>query len=69
MKFGTFSITKNLGWKNSTYFKKSIKSRKVKALLVNARNANCLTGVRGFNSLKEIAEEYCFLFNLEKIYK
>ncbi len=44
-------ISENIKWN------KSIKSRKVKALLVNARNANCLTGVRGFNSLKEIAEE------------
>ena len=36
---------------------KSIKSKKIKALLVNARNANCLTGIKRFNSLKEIAEE------------
>ena len=44
-------ISENIKWN------KSIKSRKVKALLVNARNANCLTGMKGFNSLKEIAEE------------
>ena len=25
--------------------------------MVNARNANCLTGVKGYNSLKEIADE------------
>ena len=25
--------------------------------MVNARNANCLTGLKGYNSLKEIAEE------------
>ena len=43
-------ISENIKWN------KSIKSRKVKALLVNARNANCLTGMKGFNSLKEIAE-------------
>ena len=36
---------------------KSIKSKKVKALIVNSRNANCLTGSKGYNSLKEIAEE------------
>ena len=36
---------------------KSIKSKKIKALLVNARNANCLTGTKGFHSLKEIADE------------
>tara|TARA_B100000963_G_scaffold356540_1_gene376826 strand:+ start:1251 stop:2552 length:1302 start_codon:yes stop_codon:yes gene_type:complete len=44
-------ISENIKWN------KSIKSRKIKALLVNARNANCLTGIKGFNSLKEIAEE------------
>ena len=26
-------------------------------MIVNARNANCLTGIKGYNSLKEIAEE------------
>ena len=25
--------------------------------MINARNANCLTGIKGFNSLKEIADE------------
>ena len=44
-------ISENIKWN------KSIKSKKIKALLVNARNANCLTGIKGFNSLKEIAEE------------
>ena len=44
-------ISENIKWN------KSIKSKKIKALLVNARNANCLTGTKGFNSLKEIAEE------------
>ena len=33
-------ISENIKWN------KSIKSRKVKALLVNARNANCLTGMK-----------------------
>ena len=44
-------ISENIKWN------KSIKSKKVKALIVNARNANCLTGIKGYNSLKEIAEE------------
>ena len=35
----------------------NIKSKKVKALIVNSRNANCLTGSKGYNSLREIAEE------------
>ena len=34
-----------------------IKSKRIRALIVNARNANCLTGSKGFNSLREIAEE------------
>jgi len=44
-------ISENIKWN------KSIKSKKIKALLVNARNANCLTGSKGFHSLKEIADE------------
>jgi len=44
-------ISENIKWN------KSIKSKKVKALIVNSRNANCLTGSKGYNSLKEIAEE------------
>ena len=45
------SISENIKWN------KSIKNKKIKALLVNARNANCLTGSKGYNSLREIAEE------------
>ena len=44
-------ISENIKWN------KSIKNKKIKALLVNARNANCLTGSKGYNSLREIAEE------------
>jgi len=44
-------ISENIKWN------KSIKCKKIKALIVNSRNANCLTGSRGYNSLKEIAEE------------
>ncbi len=36
---------------------KQINSKKIKALLVNTRNANAFTGKDGFQSLKEIAEE------------
>ena len=50
-------ISENIKWN------KSIKSKKIKALLVNARNANCLTGIKGFNSLKEIAEEVAKLLS------
>ena len=44
-------VSENIKWN------KSIKSKRIRALMVNARNANCLTGTKGFNSLKEIAEE------------
>ena len=40
-------ISENIKWN------KSIKSKKIKALLVNARNANCLTGVKGYNSERD----------------
>ena len=48
-------ISENIKWN------KSIKSKKIRALLVNARNANCLTGTKGFNSLKEIADKIATL--------
>ena len=41
-------VSENIKWN------KSIKPKKIKALIVNARNANCLTGIKGFHSLKEI---------------
>ena len=44
-------ISENIKWN------RSINSKKIKALIVNSRNANCLTGLKGYNSLKEIAEE------------
>ena len=44
-------ISENIKWNLS------IKSKRIRALIVNSRNANCLTGSKGFNSLREIAEE------------
>ncbi len=44
-------VSENIKWN------KSIKGKKIRALIVNARNANCLTGIKGYNSLKEIADE------------
>ena len=44
-------VSENIKWN------KSLKSKRIRALMVNARNANCLTGTKGFNSLREIAEE------------
>ena len=37
-------ISENIKWNLAT------KTKKIKALLVNARNANCLTGIKGYNS-------------------
>ena len=55
-------ISENIKWNLS------IKSKKIKALIVNARNANCLTGLKGYNSLREIAEETArLLTNKQKL--
>ena len=53
-------ISENIKWNLS------IKGKKIKALIVNARNANCLTGLKGFNSLKEISEETARLLTLKQ---
>tara|TARA_B100001250_G_scaffold79116_1_gene64987 strand:+ start:5198 stop:6553 length:1356 start_codon:yes stop_codon:yes gene_type:complete len=42
-------ISENLKWNLKT------KSEKLKALLINTRNANALTGAQGFNSLKDLS--------------
>ena len=44
-------ISENIKWN------KQINSKKIKALLINTRNANAFTGKDGYQSLKEIAEE------------
>jgi len=44
-------ISENIKWNLK------IKSKKIKSLLVNTRNANAFTGEDGYNGLKEIAEE------------
>ena len=44
-------ISENIKWN------KQINSKKIKALLINTRNANAFTGKNGFQSLKEIADE------------
>ena len=44
-------ISENIKWN------KQINTKKIKALLINTRNANAFTGKNGFQSLKEIAEE------------
>tara|TARA_B100000073_G_scaffold335982_1_gene330213 strand:- start:97 stop:1401 length:1305 start_codon:yes stop_codon:yes gene_type:complete len=44
-------VSENIKWN------RNIKSKKVKSLIVNARNANTFTGPNGYKGLKEIAEE------------
>ena len=44
-------ISENIKWN------KQITSKKIKAILINTRNANAFTGKDGFQGLKEIAEE------------
>ncbi len=44
-------ISENIKWN------KQINSKKIKALLINTRNANAFTGKDGFQGLKDIAEE------------
>ena len=47
-------VSENIKWNLS------IKSKKIKALLVNTRNANAFTGAPGYQALKEIAKELSF---------
>ena len=44
-------VSENIKWNQN------IKSKKVRALIVNTRNANAFTGLEGYQGLKEIAEE------------
>ena len=44
-------VSENIKWNLNT------KSKKIKSLIVNTRNANAFTGVRGYQALKEIADE------------
>ena len=44
-------VSENIKWNQN------INSKKVKALLVNTKNANAFTGKNGYQGLKEIAED------------
>ena len=44
-------VSENIKWNLN------IKSKKIKSLIVNTRNANAFTGSDGYKGLKEIAEE------------
>ena len=44
-------VSENIKWNLNT------KSKKIKSLVVNTRNANAFTGIKGYQALKEIADE------------
>ena len=44
-------VSENIKWN------KKLKTKKIRALLVNTRNANALTGKKGYEALEEISEE------------
>ena len=44
-------VSENIKWNLN------IKSEQIKSLIVNTRNANAFTGIKGYKGLKEIAEE------------
>jgi len=44
-------VSENIKWNLN------IKSKKIKSLIINTRNANAFTGLEGYKGLKEIAEE------------
>ena len=44
-------VSENIKWNLN------IKSKKIKSLIINTRNANAFTGLDGYNGLKEIAQE------------
>ena len=50
-------VSENIKWNLN------LKSKKINALLVNTRNANAFTGKRGYQGLKEIAEELSYNLN------
>ena len=54
-------VSENIKWNLN------IKSEKIKALIVNTRNANAFTGPRGYEGLKEIAEETSLLLSKKQI--
>ena len=53
-------ISENIKWN------KKIKTKKIKALLVNTRNANALTGKKGFDALEEIGQELAHKLSLKQ---
>ena len=53
-------ISENIKWNLN------LKSKKISALVVNTRNANCFTGKKGYQSLKEIADDLSFQLSIKQ---
>ncbi len=53
-------VSENIKWN------REIKNKKIRALLVNTRNANTFTGKNGFQGLREIADQLSNLLTLKK---
>ena len=53
-------ISENIKWN------KSIKNKRIMALLVNTRNANAFTGKKGYTGLKEIADELAYQLSIKQ---
>ncbi|MDC1485731.1 bifunctional glutamate N-acetyltransferase/amino-acid acetyltransferase ArgJ, partial [Pelagibacteraceae bacterium] len=53
-------ISENIKWNLN------LKNKKINALLVNTRNANAFTGKKGYQSLKEIADELSLRLSLKQ---
>ena len=54
-------VSENIKWNLN------IKSKKIKTLIVNTRNANAFTGPKGYQGLKEIAEEISIQLSKKQI--
>ncbi len=54
-------VSENIKWN------RNIKSKKIKSLLINTRNANTFTGPEGYKGLKEIAEEISIKLSKKQI--
>jgi glutamate N-acetyltransferase/amino-acid N-acetyltransferase len=53
-------ISENIKWNLN------LKNKKISALVVNTRNANCFTGKKGYQSLKEIADDLSFQLSIKQ---
>jgi glutamate N-acetyltransferase/amino-acid N-acetyltransferase len=54
-------VSENIKWNLN------IKSKKIKSLFVNTRNANAFTGTKGYQALKEIADEISILLSKKQV--